>query len=172
MVRKLAVTTIAALFAIAIESMAFAAEVVGTVSDAQGNPVAGVQITAQVPGGKVIAQASAGADGKYQLDGLAPETYAYALNPLQSGFKGGTAVAALGPKGLTIDWKLSPKAPAMALASEGTQVAVAGDPFGYSASEFASLVTLAAGGVAGGVVGGYGAAGGFSSGGSAASPAL
>lgn len=170
--RKLAVTAITALFVLATASLALSADIVGTVSDAQGNPIPGVQITAQTPTGSVISQVLTGANGKYQINGLDPGTYDYVLNPLRTGFKGGTAVSNLDPKGLTINWKLSPTAPAIAMASEGTEVALAGDPFGYSAGEFASLVGLTVAGVAGGVVGGYGAAGGFSSSAPAASPAL
>ncbi len=172
MMQKLTAAAVTALFVLATASLALCADIVGTVSDAQGNPVQGVQITAQTPTGKVVAQALASANGKYQIRGLNAGTYDCALNPLQTGFKAGTAVSDLGPKGLTINWKLSPTAPAIALASEGTEVALAGDPFGYSAGEFAALVVLAAGGVAAGVVGGYGAAGGFSSSAPAASPAL
>jgi Carboxypeptidase regulatory-like domain len=162
MIRKLAVTAITALLAVTTASLALGADVVGTVSDTQGNPVQGVQITAQTPAGNVVAQALTSANGKYQISGVAPGTYDYALNPLQTGFKAGTAVSDLGPKGLTINWKLSPTAPAIALASEGTEVALAGDPFGYSPEEFAALVGLGVAGIAAGVVGGYGAAGGFS----------
>jgi hypothetical protein len=169
---KKAVTAITAWFVLASATLAFCADVVGTVSDAQGNPIPRVQITAQTPTGNVVSQGLTGANGKYQINGLNPGTYDYVLNPLKTGFKGGTAVSNLDAKGLTINWKLSPTAPPIAMASEGTDVAMAGDPFGYSAGEFASLVVLAAGGVAAGVVGGYGAAGGFSSNSPAASPAL
>ncbi|MBF6571120.1 MAG: carboxypeptidase regulatory-like domain-containing protein [Candidatus Binataceae bacterium] len=170
--RKLAITAITALFVLANASLALCAEIVGTVSDTQGNPVQGVQITAQTSAGRVVGQAFSSANGKYQITQINPGTYDFLLNPLQSGFKAGSGVADLNSKGLTINWKLSPTAPALALASEGTEVALAGDPFGYSAGEFAALLVLAAGGVAAGVVGGYGAAGGFSSSPSAASPAL
>jgi hypothetical protein len=157
---------------VAAASMALCADIVGTVLDTHGKPVQGIQITAGGPAGKMVAQAVTSAVGKYHLSSLDPGTYDYVLNPLQTGFKGGTAVSYLGIKGLTIDWKVSAKAPAIALASVGTEVPLAGDPFGFSAGEFASLVVLAAGGVAAGVVGGYGAAGGFSSSPPAASPSL
>ncbi len=170
MMRKLAATAVAALFVLGTATSGLCADVAGTVSDSKGNPVPGVKITAQIPNGKAVGEALVDANGKYRINGLAPGTYDYALNPLQTGFKGGTAVSYLGSKGLTINWKLSPKAPAIALAMEGMGVPLAGDPFGYSAGEFASLVALAVSGVAGGVVGGYAAAGGFSSSGGSGSP--
>jgi hypothetical protein len=172
MMQKLAAPAVVVLFVLATASLALCADIVGTVSDIPGNPVQNVQITAQTSTGKVLAQALTSADGKYRISGLSPGTYGYSLNPLQSGFKGGTAVSYLDSKGLTINWKLSATALPVALASEGAEDKLAGDPFGYSAGEFASLVVLAAGGVAAGVVAGYGASGGFSEGSPPASPAL
>jgi hypothetical protein len=157
------------LFLWLIPGIGFCAGVVGTVSDTQRRAVGGVEVTVQNPAGKVFGRATSDLQGHYQITGLAPDTYQYILNPLGSGFKGGTGVCYLGSKGITIDWKVSRDAPAFALASPGTADEIAGDPFGYSAAEFASLVTLGAGVVATGVVSGYGAAGGFSSG-STASP--
>jgi len=170
--RKLAVAAITALFVLATASLALCADIVGTVSDTQGNPVAGVQIAAQTVAGKVVAQVLTQADGKYKIPGLDTGTYDCKLNPLKTGFKGGNASAQLGSKGLTINWKLSPTAPAIALAGEGTEVALAGDPFGMTWPEFVGVVGGTVGTVAAGVVGGYGAAGGFSDNSHAASPAL
>ncbi len=172
MTQRLAATAIIALFVLAPASLALCADIAGTVSDSQGNPVRGVQITVQAPAGHMVAQAVTSADGKYQISGLNPGTYDYALNPLQTGFKAGTAISFLSFKGLTINWKLSSKAPAIALASEGTEVALEGDPFGMTWPEFVGLVGGTIGAVAGGVVGGYAAAGGFSSSSPPASPAL
>ena len=161
MIRAITATATIGLLVLATASMALCADIVGTVSDTQGNPIQGVQITAQTRAGNVVGQAFSGANGKYQITGIDPGTYDYLLNPLNTGFKAGSGVSALNSKGLTINWKLSPTAPALALASEGTEVALAGDPFGFSASEFASLLVLTAGGVAASAVGGYAAPGGF-----------
>ena len=144
-------------------SLAFCADVAGTVLSDQGDPVPTVRIIAQAPAGKIVNQAVSDANGKYQITGLDPGTYTYTLDPLQTRFKGGTAVSYLSSKGLTINWKVALSKPALALASEGTETAQAGDPFGFSDTEFASLVLGGAGVVGAGVVGGYGAAGGFSS---------
>src|SRR5713226_7469193 len=95
MTQRLAATAIIALFVLAPASLALCADIAGTVSDSQGNPVRGVQITAQVPAGRMVAQAVTSADGKYQISGLNLGTYDYALNPLQTGFKAGTAISFL-----------------------------------------------------------------------------
>jgi len=144
-------------------SSAFCAEVAGTVSDLQGHPVSGVQIVVHDPVGKMVGQAIVEANGHYAIDGLSPSTYNYTLEPLKTSFKGGKVVAFLDSKGLTIDWKVSNTNDAVALATQGSKAVLAGDPFGMSMGEFASVVMLGTAVVAAGVIGGYGAAGGFSS---------
>jgi hypothetical protein len=163
MMQKLGATAVIALLVSATASLALCADIVGTVSDTLGNPVRNVQITARTSAGKAVAQALTSADGRYQITSLNPGIYDYALNPLQTGFKAGSAVSYLNSKGLTINWKLSATATAIALASEGTEVALADDPFGMTWPEFVGLVGGTIGFVAGGVVGGCAAAGCFSS---------
>ncbi len=151
---------------------AWSANVVGSVVDTDSHPVNGIVITARNMAGKVFSQGTTNQQGRYEMTGLAPGEYQYRLDPGKSGFKPGSAVSYLGAKGLTINWKLSSVNMALASAHEGADEQVAGDPFGFSAGEFASLVVLTAGGVAGAVVGGYAAAGGFSSPSAPASPSL
>jgi len=154
-------------------SSAFCADLVGSVMDLQGRPASGVKIVVRNTAGKVFGQAITDAKGHYSIGGLSPDTYDYTLDPLATGFKGGSAVSYLDSKGLTINWKVSNAGDAIALATQGSQEMLAGDPFGLSMGEFASVVVLGAGVVGAGVVGGYGAAGGFSGGSSApASPSL
>lgn len=147
---------------------AFCANVVGMVSDTQDHSIRGIEITVQNSAAKVVGRAMTDVQGHYQITGLAPDTYQFILNPLATGFKKGSGVSYLDAKGITINWKVSTDALALAFASAGAAEEIAGDPFGFSAGEFASLVTLGAGVVAVGVVGGLGAAGGFS--GSSSSP--
>ena len=154
----------------AAPSMALCANVIGLVQNEQGHPVSGVVISARNSSGMVLSQGTTNLQGKYEIFGLAPGKYDFKLDPGTTGLKPGTAVSYLNQKGLTIDWRLSPVDPALALAHEGTELEVAGDPFGFSAGEFASLVVLSMTAVGGGVVAGYGAAGGFS--GPSASPSL
>jgi hypothetical protein len=144
-------------------SSAFCAEVVGTITDLQGHPVSGVKIGAQNSAGKVVGQAIANANGHYAIGELSPNTYNYTLDPLATGFKGGSAVSYLDSSGLIVDWKVSNTNDATALARQGNKQVLAGDPFGLSMEEFTSVVVLGTAAIAAGVVGGYGAAGGFSS---------
>ena len=147
-----------------IPRVAICASVRGTVSDAKDHTVSGAEITLQSSAGKVFGRATSDLQGHYQISGLKPDTYQFILNPLATGFKAGSGVSHLDSEGLTINWKVSTDARALALASPNTTDQIAGDPFGYSPAEFASLVTLGLGVVAAGVIGGYGAAGGFSGG--------
>lgn len=151
------------LFLVAVSS-AFCAEVLGEVTDLQGHAVGEVKIAVQDSAGKVVGQAITDANGHYLIGGLSPNTYNYTLDPLATGFKGGSAVSYLDSNGLKINWKVSDANNALALATQGTKEALAGDPFGMSMEAFASVVLLGTGGVAGGVIGGYDLAGGFSGG--------
>lgn len=176
--------TLFALFGAAVMLMVvaqpgFCADVVGTVADSQAHPVANVRIVVTNRAGKFFGKGRTDATGRYRITSLAPGVYVYTLDPLASGFRGGNAVAPLRYAGLTVNWEVSKVGPALAFAkrSKSKRLAqrgagqLAGDPFGYSPGEFASIVTLGAGLVAAGVVGGYGAAGGFS-GGKPTSPSM
>jgi len=148
---------------LAAASSAFCADLVGTVSDPQGHPVGGVEIGVRDGAGNVVGNAITDAKGHYAVSGLSPDTYNYTLDPLGTRFKGGTVVSQLDSDGLTVDWKVSEGNKALALATDGSKTALAGDPFGLSMGEFASVVMLGTAAVAAGVVGGVGASGGFSS---------
>jgi hypothetical protein len=135
----------------------------GRVSDLNDAPVQGVQIVVKDAGGRILAKVATDSHGYYQITGFTPDAYDYALDPLKTSFKGGTAAAYLGDKGLTMNWKVSASNPAVALATEGTGNALAaGDPFGLSSRAFTAAVVGGVAVVTGGVVGGYAAAGGFS----------
>jgi Carboxypeptidase regulatory-like domain len=161
---------IAMMLAAANASVALCAEVSGTVTDATGAVVAKVRLSATDSSGKSAGNALTDVQGKYRIAGLSPGTYVFVLDPLSSGFKGGNGLAQLNEKGLTIDWKISAASPALALARQDASEALAGDPFGFTAAEFAGLVGAAGGVITSGVVGGMAAAGGFS--GASASPSF
>lgn len=142
---------------------AFGADLVGSVTDTGGHPVSGVKILVEDTTGKTAGEATTDALGHYQIGNLSPNAYDYTLNPGTTGFKSGTAVSYLDKDGLTINWKVSKADDASALATQGSKVAIAGDPFGLSMPEFLSVVTLGALGAGAASLGGYAAAGGFSS---------
>jgi len=152
----------------------FCADVVGVVADTQARPVANVRILVKNMGNNALSEAHSNANGRYKLTGLGPGVYTYTLDPGASGFKGGDAVSYLGPKGLTIDWHLSAANAAVALASDGAGTTLAGDPLGFSSTEFSGIVALGSGAlIGGGVVGGLAASGEIgSSAGKPASPSL
>ena len=153
---------------------AFCADVVGVVTDSQGQPVANVRIIARNMSTGASIEARSKPNGRYRVNGLAPGVYKYSIDPAGSGFKGGDAVSYLDSKGLTIDWQLSATNEAIALASDGAGTMLAGDPYGFTEQEYATIVAGSAALVAGGVVGGMAASGEFSGSGSGppASPSL
>ena len=136
-------------------SPALCANLTGMVSNLQGQPVSGMQIVVQNPAKQVIGKAITSASGHYEIGGLSPNTYNYILNPMNTGYKGGSAVSYCGSKGLVVDWKVSKNHDALALAAPGANGVLPG-------WEVASTVVLGAAVAAGVAVGAYGAAGGFS----------
>src|SRR2546422_889782 len=98
--------------------------IAGTGIDIQGNPVEGAEVVARDSTGKVIARAVTSNRGEYALEGLAPGQYNLTANPLTTGFKRQTVVAPLGAEGLTINWAVSPAAPAIAAATPGARPSV------------------------------------------------
>lgn len=151
------------LLVLATSAAALCAEIVGTVSDTRSQAVGGIQISAIASTVKTVKQTVTDESGKYWLIGLEPGKYQFILKPLQTGYKGGNAVSFVGIDGLTLNWRLSARRDAIALASEGaSDLSFAGDPFGLTADEFAGLV-LAGGSLGSAViVGGISAAGGLS----------
>jgi hypothetical protein len=173
-VRKLVLIVFGAVLSMLGAQRAFCADVVGKVVDAQERPVAKVKIVVESSEKKILSEAHSDANGRYQVTGLKPGTYNYILDPGGSGFKGGDAVSNLGPKGLTIDWHLSATDGAVALASDGAGTMLAGDPFGFTATEFTGIVLGSGALIGGGVAGGLAASGHWSgsSSGPPASPSL
>lgn len=120
MIRHTVVAAVAGLFVLTAAPAATCADIVGTVSDTQGDPVESARIIVRNNAGKTVAQAQTDSQGRYRITGLPPGEYVYVLNPFDAGFKGGAAVSYLAPKGLTVSWKASPGAPAAAVAALGT----------------------------------------------------
>ncbi len=106
------------------------ADLVGGVADTQARPIPDVKIVVNDMTGKVVGEAQTDSWGQYRIAGLRPGTYNYVLDPVTSGFKGGDAVAYLGPNGMTTNWNVSTTAPSVASGSEGGELTVPHDPPG------------------------------------------
>jgi hypothetical protein len=130
-------------------------EVAGMVVTSQGNPIAGVRIVARNSSGKVISEAVTDSRGQYAVRNLAPDRYQITLDPLNSPFKGQTVVSAVGTEGLTVNWMVSPVAPALAMAAVGASGT--GTPDGWSPEVIGALVVLGGAAVLLGMATGVGA---------------
>jgi hypothetical protein len=97
-------------------SPALCANLSGVVTNLQGQPVSGMQVVVQNPAKQVLGKALTNASGHYEISGLSPNTYDYILNPMNTGYKGGSAVSYCGSKGLIINWKVSNNHGALAMA--------------------------------------------------------
>ena len=102
------------------------ANIVGTVRDTQGNPVGGLVISAQDPGGELVASAVTDDEGEYVMECLNQDQYNLSLDPVTTGFRGQTVVVSLGPEGLNANWSVSSTAPAVATAKPGAGTCGAG----------------------------------------------
>jgi len=138
-------------------AVAFSAQVVGIVKNANDTVVQGVKISVVDASGKTLGQGLTGADGRYLIDNLPNGKYVFKLDPLKTGFQPGDGAGYLDDKGLTVDWKVSPNAVALDDVVPGTK----GIPDWVVAGASALFV-------AGGALGGL-AAGGVIFGGSGSS---
>jgi hypothetical protein len=102
---------------------AFGADIVGTVADPGGAPIPGVTVSAASKTGTQVATATSDSHGRYAMQGIQPGTYR--LNA-----HGQSAVSYVGENGLTVDWGVSPTAPTIATAHEGTGSGAEQSPVG------------------------------------------
>jgi hypothetical protein len=128
--------------------------VAGTVVDAQGNPVAGVQITVKDANGNIVGQAVTDPGGQYTVSNLPAGQYTLTLDPLKTGFQGNTVVAFVGGEGLTVNWTVATNAAAIAAAAPGI---VTGGLFGLGTTWTILLGTLGLGGFGAGIAAATGA---------------
>jgi hypothetical protein len=144
----------------------YCATIAGTVTDTHGKPVQGLRVTVLDKNGTVMGSAVSGANGKYTIEGLADDTYRFAIDTKMTNYLPGEPVVGIvTSKGLTLNWVVSTIARPLALAQPGLTGAIAGNSSGMTTLAVSGLVT---GVVGGGVVGGLAASGGL--GGGVASP--
>ena len=119
MKKLLGVLVAMALFCIYRPLIASAGDIAGMITDAQGNPVPGLLISALTAGQQQYASAISGSDGSFRMDGLPSGEYLLKLDPRGTGFQGQTVVTNVGQAGLTVSWKVSTSSPAFAMAQPG-----------------------------------------------------
>ena len=142
---------------VALSSSALAANVAGAVHTADNKPVTDVRIVVKSYDFGTVRSAAynpstpetvtretvTDSRGNYSIGGLPEGDYVFTLEPRAKGIQRGDGVGNVGKDGLTVDWTVSPNAPALAMATPGVT----------------TLAQAAGGGAAGGAVGGAGGAG-------------
>jgi Carboxypeptidase regulatory-like domain len=114
LMRNLSVlTAISAALMVGAASVAFSADIVGTIGGPGGKPIPGVQVSVDNQSGVTVGSATSDTLGRYEFRGLQPGTYT--LNS-----SGQSAVSYVGPNGVTVNWGVTPNAPAIATAHVGT----------------------------------------------------
>jgi hypothetical protein len=96
-----------------------AAQIVGRVLDAQGQPISGITVRLENARGDRIASTVSAPDGAYGLFGLSEGTYTLDV-------QGQSAVTYVGREGVTVNWGLKNGA-ALAVAEPGSASAAAGN---------------------------------------------
>ncbi|MGH7934200.1 MAG: carboxypeptidase-like regulatory domain-containing protein [Candidatus Binataceae bacterium] len=106
---------LSAMLTLGLSAPAFSASVCGVARDAQGQPVSDVQVTVKNAAGQIVGQATTGANGSYNIDGLDAGTVDLFATPGSANFKNGSGVLALNSTGGTVNWNMSNSAPALAV---------------------------------------------------------
>ena len=127
-------STLMALFV--ASTPAWSATVCGIARDAQGQPVAGVQVLIKDSNGQVLGQATTDQSGKYIVNGVDGGTVDLFLEPGATGYKGGTGVLTLTEANGMVNWQVSNAADAAA-----EQLGTC-DPAGWTAGEIAVPVVI------------------------------
>jgi hypothetical protein len=104
--------------------VASADDIAGIVTDMNGNPVAGLLISALTMDQQQLASSISGPDGTFRMDGLSSGEYLLKLDPHGTPYQGQTVVTNLGQQGLTVGWKVSTALPASAIAQPGVSANV------------------------------------------------
>lgn len=103
------------------------ADIVGTVHDADGNVVSGVEVSTSTQDGKSIGSAVTDSQGNYKINGVPSGLYYITLIPPSGSNLSGQSVASyVGGSGLTVNWGVAPGREPMASAMPGTHYKNAG----------------------------------------------
>jgi hypothetical protein len=122
MKKVLFVASSLALFLLGSAMTVMSADIVGTIVNPEGAPIAGVTVSVQNHAGAAVGSGVTDATGHYVIHGLVPGTYTLIS-------KGQSAVAYVGDQGLTVDWGIAPNSQIIAAARQGTaQSAVSSAP--------------------------------------------
>ena len=113
MKKLLLVASSSALFLLVSAMVASSADIVGTIVNSAGAPIAGMTVSVQNQAGAAVGSGVTDETGKYAIHGLVPGTYTLIS-------KGQSAVAYVGDQGLTVEWGSAPNSPIIAAASQGT----------------------------------------------------
>jgi len=95
--------------------LAFCAEIIGKVADAQGTPVTHVRIAVINANGKTVRTVTLNEKGIFAVDGLSPGEYQVMLHPAEGGSLGGIIQFHLGSSGITFIWRIRPKESSLVL---------------------------------------------------------
>ena len=140
-----------------LPSYGFCSNILGVVSDPQGNPVNGCHVNVTDSGGNVVRDGRTDLYGRYCIPAVDPGTYTLALDPRDTGVQSGTGVVNLQLEGLTVDWKAAKDKPAVATAIPGVvskAAATCGAAWWDStAAVAATAFAVTSGGILGGLCG-------------------
>lgn len=123
------------------------AALVGMVRNSQNQPVSGLKVLAKLSSGQIISQGTTDNLGRYAVQNLSAGRYQLTLNTANSPYKGQTVVSAVGDNGLTVNWLVSQSAPALAMATPGTNPDPPAPPPATNDSHLGGLSPTATGGV-------------------------
>lgn len=139
MKRLLTVLLGVALIGMSKPIVASAADIVGTVTDAQGIPVSGLKLSALTQSEKELSSTTTGRDGSFVLSGLSDGDYLLKLATAGTVYQGQTVVTHVDSAGVTVNWKVSQGTTALALATYGASSSVGGSANAVAASSTAPV---------------------------------
>jgi hypothetical protein len=107
--------------AISFSPPAFSGDIIGSVVDANGNPLQGVQVIVKAQNSSMTGAAITNQTGQYEIEGLNSGLYYITLDPKGTNLTGQSVVSNLNDNGLTVNWAASPGRQAIATAQPGIQ---------------------------------------------------